>query len=198
MDTGGQDVTTNVMPEYFFNRGFSITLPNVLPTTYIVTNALDYNQVDENNKAVVVDAMVWSPIAQVPTNGFSQAIQCGSTTGLVQTLVYNVVALRLPVVAHPQSMNLLDSGFVYGYRGLSDEIYTVDTSTKSPLRNTKIYCDENKVWRFTRDKGLVPYNFFQPNDVIVIISRNHVGNGSWTWTYHPSNLYNLPDRWMGH
>ncbi|MDY0145084.1 MAG: autotransporter-associated beta strand repeat-containing protein [Kiritimatiellia bacterium] len=200
MGGAGLDVTTNVMAADFFNRGFSITLPNILPATYVVTNALDYNQADDHGKAAVVNAMIWSPIAQVPTNGFSQVIYCGSTEGRIQTLKYNVVALRLPVATHPSRMRLLESGFVSGYRGLSDEIYTMNTATKSPLENTKIYCDEEGVWRFTRNKGLVPYNFFQPNDVIVIISRNWVGSGSWTWTYHPQHFYpneKLPDRWMG-
>ncbi len=192
-----QDVTTNVQEQGFFNRGFSITLPDPLPSGYATTTALDYNQVDESNRAAVVDAMIWSPIAQVPTNGFSQVIQCGSRSGRVETLVYNVVALRLPVATHPSKMRLLESGFVSGYRGQSDEIYTMNTATKSPLSNTKIYCDEAGVWRFTRNNALIPGNFFKPNDVIVIISRNWVGTGSWIWTYHPNHFYTLPNRWMG-
>ncbi|MDY0146290.1 MAG: hypothetical protein RBS84_09940, partial [Kiritimatiellia bacterium] len=196
-----QDVTTRLMVSNFFNRGFSITLPDPLPAGYVVTNALDYNQADESNHAAVVPAMIWSPIAQVPTNGFSQVISCGSHSGRTETLVYNVVALRLPVATHPSKMRLLDSGFVSGNRGLSDEIYTMNTATKSPLENTKIFCDTNAVWRFTGNTNrLVPYNFFQPNDVIVIISRNWVSGGSWTWTYHPGHFYpgeKMPDRWMG-
>ncbi len=193
-----QDVTTNVQEQGFFNRGFSITLPDPLPEGYATTTALDYNQLDESNQAATVEAMIWSPIAQVPTNGFSQVIQCGSQSGRVETLVYNVVALRLPVATHPGRMRLLESGFVNGYRGLSDEIYTMNTATKSPLSNTKIYCDEEGVWRLTRTDKPVPGDFFKPNDVIVIISRNWVGTGSWTWTYHPNHFYTLPDRWMGH
>ncbi|MDD4117916.1 MAG: choice-of-anchor D domain-containing protein [Kiritimatiellae bacterium] len=193
-----QDVTTNVQEQGFFNRGFSITLPDPLPEGYATTTALDYNQLDESNQAATVEAMIWSPIAQVPTNGFSQVIQCGSNDGRVETLVYNVVALRLPVATHPSRMRLLESGFVNGYRGLSDEIYTMNTATKSPLSNTKIYCDEEGVWRLTRTDKPVPGDFFKPNDVIVIISRNWVGTGSWTWTYHPNHFYTLPDRWMGH
>ena len=45
--------------------------------------------------------------------------------------------------------------------------------------------------------GLVPAGYFRPNDVIVIISRNWVNAGSWTWTYDPTNFYALPTRWMG-
>jgi hypothetical protein len=195
------DVTTNVQEQGFFNRGFSITLPDPLPTNYVRTTALDYNQMDTNGAALSVPAMIWSPIAQVPTNSFSQVIQCGSHDGRVETLVYNAVALRLPVSTHPSKMRLLESGFVNGYKGQSDEIYTVNTATKSPLWNTKIYCDTNGVWKFTATDGLIPGDFFKPNDVIVIISRNWVGTGSWTWTYHPAHLYpdaKLPDRWMGH
>ena len=195
-----QDVTTTLMPSNFFNRGFSITLPDPLPAKYVVTNALDYNQADESNKAAVVNAMIWSPIAQVPTNSFSQVIHCGEHTGRTETLVYNVVALRLPVATHPSNMRLLESGFVSGNRGQSDEIYTMNTATKSPLWNTKIYCDTNAVWRFTVNNGTVPGNFFQPNDVIVIISRNGGLGNTWIWNYHPGHFYpnaKLPDRWLG-
>jgi len=195
------DVTTNVQEQGFFNRGFSITLPDPLPTNYVRTTALDYNRMDTNGAALSVPAMIWSPIAQVPTNSFSQVIQCGSHDGRTETLVYNAVALRLPVSTHPSKMRLLESGFVNGYKGQSDEIYTMNTATKSPLSNSKIYCDPSGVWRLTRTDGLVPGDFFKPNDVIVIISRNWVGDGSWTWSYHPAHLYpgaKLPDRWMGH
>ncbi|MDD4341529.1 MAG: hypothetical protein PHO14_04765 [Kiritimatiellae bacterium] len=200
MGQSGEDVTTNVMSTNFFNRGFSITLPNVLPEAYVITNALDWNQANESNQPAVVDAMIWSPIAQVPTNGFNQVIYCGSNSGRVQTLVYNVVALRLPVATHPSKMRLLESGFVNGYLGNSDQIYTMNTATKQPLAESYIYCDQNGDWKFSRTGGPVPYNFFQPNDVIVIVSRNWVGSGQWTWTYHPGHFYpneKLPDRWMG-
>ncbi|MDD4117393.1 MAG: autotransporter-associated beta strand repeat-containing protein [Kiritimatiellae bacterium] len=198
IQTGGEDVTTNHMGASFFNRGFSINLPRPLPEPYATTTAVDYNEAETNGAPITVPAMVWSPIMQVPTNGFSQVIHCGSQSGRVETLVYNVVALRLPVATHPGKMRLLESGFVNGPRGLSDEIYTMNTETKSPQNNTKIYCDTNGVWRFTRNNALIPGNFFKPNDVMVIISRNWVGEGTWTWTYHPSHFYTLPTRWMGH
>lgn len=194
---GGEDVTTNVQSPDFFSRGFSITLPDPLPEAYATTTALDYNQLDTNGQPVVVAAMVWSPIAQVPTNGFSQTIATGTRSTRPATLVYNVAVLRLPVAAHPSEMNLLESGFVNGRRGVGDEIYTLNTATKDVLGGTTLYCDEEGVWRFVGTDTLVPWGYFMPNDVIVIVSRNWVGNGSWTWTYHPASFYDLPSRWMG-
>ena len=35
------------------------------------------------------------------------------------------------------------------------------------------------------------------HDVIVIVSRNWVGDGQWDWTYNPRSFYTLPTRWMG-
>ena len=95
-------------------------------------------------------------------------------------------------------MRLLESGFVNGPPGSSDEIYTINTATKGVLQGSTIYCDANGVWRFVTGNGLVPAGFFKPNDVIVIVSRNWVGAGSWTWTYSPLHFYTLPTRWMGY
>lgn len=189
---GGGDVTTQPMPPDFFSRGFSITLPDPLPARYVTTNAWsDYTQTNR------VPAMIWSPITQVPTNAFRQTIMTGSRVGLQETLVYNVAALRLPVSAHPSQMNLLESGFVNGYRGLSDTIYTINTATKDVRSDSTIYCDADSVWRFAANNTLVPWGFFKPNDVIVIVSRNWVGDGQWDWTYNPRSFYTLPTRWMG-
>ncbi len=57
------------------SRRFSITLPDPLPTNYVRTTALDYNRMGTNGAALSVPAMIWSPIAQVPTNSFSQVIR---------------------------------------------------------------------------------------------------------------------------
>ena len=197
IQVGGTDVTTNDMGTAFFNRGFSITLPDPLPTNYVTTTAWDYNQLDTNDHPIQVTAMVWSPILQVPTNGFSQTICTGSRSSRVARLMFNVVALRLPVAAHPSQMHLLESGFVNGIRGASDEIYTMNTATKTVLDGSTIYCDAQGVWRFMTNDNLVPADYFRPNDILVIVSRNWVGNGSWTWTYHPSQFYALPTRWLG-
>jgi len=192
----GGDVTDVLQTSNFFTRGFSIRLPKPLPAPYATTTAVDKTQLDTNGLPSQVPAMMWSPIVQVPTNGFSQVIQTGSRTGMVSTRVYNLAALRLPISAHPSEMNLIGSGFVKGAPGWSDEIYTMDTSTKSVLNRSTIYCDASGVWRFVSGNGLVPAGFFKPNDVLVIVSRNQVGSGSWTWTYHPSQFYSLPTRWM--
>ena len=115
---------------------------------------------------------------------------------MVSTLVYNIAALRLPVSVHPSEMKLLESGFVKGVPGWSDEIYTMDTTTKGVLNGKTIYCDTSGVWRSVSGNGLVPAGYFKPNDVLVIVSRNRVGDGHWTWTYHPRQFYALPTRWM--
>ena len=195
---GGTDVTDAVQPPDFFNRGFSITLPpagNEVWTTYRTANALDYGQSISNR---VVPALTWPAIAQVPTNalGFSQTIHCGSRHNPFAP-VYNVVSLRLPVSAHPSQMKLLDCGFVKGIRGQSDEIYTMDTAVKAVLSGSTIYCDTNSVWRFVGSNGLVPWGYFKPNDVIVIVSKNGDVGNTWTWTYRPTDFYALPTRSMG-
>ena len=197
LQTGGGDVSELVMEPGFFTRGFSITLPDPLPTNYVKTTALDYNRLDEYGNPVQVPAMIWSPILQVPTNGFSQVISTGSRSNRPAKLVYNVAALRLPVPAHPSQMRLLESGFVNGNRGISDEIYTMNTATKSVRDGSTIYCDANGVWRFVTSDAAVPAGYFKPNDVLVIVSRNWVGNGAWTWVYNPASFYTLPTRWMG-
>ncbi len=195
---GTSNLTTVLQPSNFFNRGFSITLPNPVPTNYAVTTAWDNTQLDTNGLPVQVPAMVWSPIAQVPTNNFSQEIFTGSRSSRVSTLIYNVAALRLPVSAHPSELQLTESGFVSGPKGSSDEIYTMNTATKGVLSGSTIYCDAQGTWRFVGNNGLVPGGYFKPNDVIVIVSRNYVGSGSWTWSYGPGHFYTLPTRWRGY
>ena len=197
LQVGGTDVTTNLMGPEFFNRGFAITLPYPLPTNYVTTTAWDYNHLDEYGDPIQVPAMVWSPILQVPTNGFSQTIYTGSRSGRVSQAVFNLVALRLPVAVHPSQMRLLESGFVNGLRGISDEIYTLNTTTKDVLDGSTIYCDTNQVWRYMASDSPVPAEYFKPNDIIVIVSKNRVGDGSWTWAYHPSQFYTIPNRWLG-
>ena len=197
LQVGGSDVTSTLMGPEFFNRGFAITLPYPLPTNYVTTTALDYNHLDEYGDPIHVPAMVWSPILQVPTNGFSQTIYTGSQSGRVTRAVFNLVALRLPVAVHPGQMRLLESGFVNGLRGISDEIYTLNTTTKDVLDGSTIYCDTNQVWRYMASDNPVPAEYFKPNDIIVIVSKNRVGDGSWTWAYHPSQFYTIPNRWMG-
>ena len=184
-------VTTTVQSNGFFSRGFSITLPSPLPTNFVTTTATDVSQPGSN-----LNAMVWAPILQVPTNGFSHVISTGGKSGRNVTNVYNVVALNLPVAVHPSQLNL-PTNFTRGNPNSGDDIYTINTSTKGLLSSSTIYCDTNGVWKFNTGGGLVPAGYFKPNDVIVIVSRNGGLGNSWTWTYHPTNFYNLPTRWMG-
>ena len=196
---GGTDVTHVVQPADFFNRGFSINLPPAAHAsweTYGVTNALDYNRLDASNRPAVVPAMIWSAIAQVPTNstGFTQTIHCGSRRNPIAP-VFNVVALRLPVAAHPSQLKL-PANFVRG-KTTGDLIYSIDTRTKDVLAGSLIYCDTNDVWHFDYNDDLVGWGHFRPNDVIVIVSRNGGLGNTWTWSYEPTDFYELPTRWMG-
>ncbi|NCA82661.1 MAG: choice-of-anchor D domain-containing protein, partial [Opitutae bacterium] len=208
------DVTTNQMAANFFNRGFSINLPDPVPASYVTTNATDNLRTN-----VLLPAMIWTPVMQVPTNtSFSQSISNGQAavysgtaeggrTNIIITpevRMYNVAALRLPVSVHPSEMNL--SGFTGGPKGLSDEIYTMDTRTKGILGGKTIYYDttmsvgagqDHLRWKFIDDSP-VPPGYFKPNDVIVIVSRNGGLNTGWTWTYYPSQFYTLPNRTRGY
>ena len=145
--------------------------------------------------------MVWHPILKVPTNGpgggaFSHVIHCGNGRPS-PVLIYNVVAMNLPVALHPKDMCLTNSGFAKGALGYGDEIYTMSTGEKRVRGGDKIYCGNDGVWRFVDSGGTVPDPYFAPNDVIVIVSRNGGVGSTWTWTYHPTNFYTLPTRWMG-
>ena len=180
-----------LQPSNFFCRGFSITLPDPLPAAYTNATATDANL------GLDLSAMVWMPIMQVPTNSFfEQVIQTGSQAGRTTVNMYNLVALTLPVCAHPSEMNLIESGFVKGTRAESDQIYTINTSTKTVRQGSTIYCDPDGVWRFLSNDNLVPWGFFAPNDVIVLVSKNGGVGSSWTWTYSPDHFYHLPTRSM--
>ncbi|MDR0993179.1 MAG: choice-of-anchor D domain-containing protein [Verrucomicrobiota bacterium] len=200
---GNEDVTTVLQPSNFFTRGFSITLPEPLPAAYESTTAQNTSFVDSNGVPHQLSAMVWSPIMQVPTNSIQHVIHCGQNTRGAQALVYNLVALQLPVRAHPRDMNLQASGFTGGAPGTSDLIYTIDTTQMRVRNGHTIYCDFDGVWRFVPGSGNpapgqeVPNGFFAPNDAIIIVSKNGGLGNTWTWTYDPAHFYTLPTRWMG-
>ena len=185
-------VTTNLQAADFFSRGFSITLPtNLVDRGYATTNAWS-----DFTKTSSVPAMVWHPILRVPTNGFTQTIACGEQDASATNLMYNVLALDLPVAAHPSQLNL-PTNFTKGTFRNADMIYTLDTLTKDVPSTGLIYCRAtDSQWYFTTG-GAVPAGYFKPNDVIVIVSRNGGIGNSWQWTYNPTNFYNLPTRWMG-
>ncbi len=190
LQVGGDEVTDVLQPSNFFCRGFSITLPNPLPDAY--TNAIAYDA----NLGLTLPAMIWTPILEVPTNGLERVVYTGSHTGRTTVAMYNLVALTLPVCTHPSEMRLLESGFVNGNKSESDQIYTINTSTKTVREGSTIYCDPEGVWRFVTTDVEVPAGFFAPNDVLVIVSKNGGVGNSWTWRYHPAQYYSLPTRWM--
>ena len=189
-------VTTVPQAPHFFARGFSITLPtNLLARGYATTEVWDFN------RGTNVDALVWRPVLKVPTNGpgggsFSHVINCGEGRPS-NVLVYNVVALNLPVALHPKDMFLTNCGFAKGTFGNADEIYTMATEQRRMRDGNKIYCDPAGKWRFGEGNAEVVGPYFKPNDVIVIVSRNGGVDNTWTWTYHPTNFYAPPTRWMG-
>ncbi|MDD4340669.1 MAG: hypothetical protein PHO14_00375, partial [Kiritimatiellae bacterium] len=188
-------VTTNLQATNFFTRGFSITLPtNLTGRGYATTTAWDFDQ--ETNVA----ALVWHPILQVPTNGvMTHTIACGDydRDAGIDIPAYTVVALNLPVSAHPSQLNF-PTNFVRGPRNTADKIYTWATEQKA-VRSGYIYCNASNDWYFSVGGGTtpVPAGYFKPNDVIVIVSRNGGVGNTWQWSYHPTNFYNLPTRWMG-
>ncbi len=193
-------VTTSLQTSNFFLRGFSITLPtNLVGRGYKTTTAwTDFTQ------TTPVDAMVWRPVLQVPTNGpgggnFNHTIMTGDRSGRDWvTNVFNVVALNLPVSAGPAQLNFPTNFYRHSDPGLADQIYTINTMVKGVRGDDKIYSPSNNVWKFTGSGATVPSDYFKPNDVLVIVSRNGGIGNSWTWSYHPTNFYTLPTRWMGH
>jgi autotransporter-associated beta strand protein len=185
-------VTTNLQAADFFTRGFSLTLPtNLAARGYATTNGWT-----DFFKTSSVPAMVWHPILRVPTNGFTHVVACGEQNGSVTSRTYNVLALNLPVAAHPGELNL-PTNFTKGTFRNADMIYTLDTTTKDVRDGKLLYCSsvDNK-WYYTTG-GEVLGDYFKPNDVIVIVSRNGGVGNTWQWTYHPTNFYELPTRWMG-
>jgi autotransporter-associated beta strand protein len=186
-------VTSVLQASNFFARGFSITLPSPLPSSYVTTNSWDANNSNS------VPAMVWRPILQVPTNGFTHTIATGEKDRFGSTtLIYNLLSLNLPVSVHPSELNL-PTNFVRGAADIADEIYTIDTTRKTVRDGKTLYCNAANEWRFVDGNSLLPTSvkYFKPNDVLVIVSRNGGVGNSWTWSYHPSNFYTLPTRWMG-
>ena len=181
-------VTTNLQAPGFFTRGFSLTLPtNLADRGYATTTAwTDFGKTNE------VAAMRWHPILRVPTNGITHTIAGGTTNDPM----YNVVSLNLPVAAHPSQLNL-PTNFTKRAGRVYDTIYTIDTTIKDAPNGEVIYCAaSNGMWYFTKG-GLVPTNYFKPNDVLVIVEQSEGVGNSWEWTIHPTNFYDLPTRWMG-
>ena len=180
-----------VQDRNFFTRAFSIQLPNTIPDKYVA----GVQTIMHGAKPEEVPYLLWKPIAQVPTNGFSRVVECGTA----KAPKYNIVALRLPVATHPSKMNLLESGFAQGYPWEADQIYTIDTLTREPGHSC--YCDPEGNWQYVAG-GNVPWDYFKPNDVLVIVSKNKPfgdetsTSTSWTWTYDPKKFYTLPNRHM--
>ena len=187
-------VTTNLQEAGFFARPFSITLPtNLLARGYATSTNSAWT---DFTKTTNLASLVWHPILQVPTNGFTHTIACGEIVGSVTNLMYNVLSLNLPVAAYPSQLNL-PTNFTKGTLRTADWIYSLDTTTKEVQGGFPIYCSSaNGKWYFATGVE-VNYAYFKPNDILVIVSRNGGVGNTWQWTYHPTNFYTLPTRWMG-
>lgn len=170
------DVETNMD---FFTQAFSITLPYPIPEQYVAGVETNWHGAEP----VPVPYLLWKPILQVPTNGFSHAIVGGSP----EQPTYNIVALRLPVATGPDDMNL--TGLTGGDPWDADQIYTIDTITREA--GQACYRGGDDKWYFVSG-GQVPGDYFKPNDVLVIVMK-HAG---WTWRYNPADFYELPHRHM--
>ena len=217
-DTAGAIDSSDVLLDTnLFTRAFSIDLPYPIPAEYVAGIETNWH----GKTPVSVPYMLWKPIVQVPTNTFRHVIECGTQ----DAPKFNIVALRLPVATHPSKMNLLESGFVKGNAWEADQIYTIDTLTREPGHSC--YCNDVQVvtpitekdpetgltvtngastnivtkWFFVSG-GEVPGDYFKPNDVLVIVSKNGGEEGdadgpeTWPWTYAPTNFYTLPNRHM--
>ena len=180
-------VTTNLQAANFFERPFSITLP-----TNLVARGYTTNYVYDSTTTNWVPAVTWHPILRVPTNGFTHTVACGTTNAPM----YNVLSLNLPVSVGPALLNL-PTNFTKGIQRVADNLYIVDTVTKEPRDGKIVYCNGSGSWLFL-DNTAVPNNYFKPNDMIVLVSKNGGIGNTWQWTYHPTNFYALPTRWMGH
>lgn len=213
-DSSANDVTDVEQATNFFTRAFSINLPNPLPDYFTTTTAY-YREYEGGTP---LRAMIWHPILQVPTNApggspvFSHEIRTGNYTRTNDLVIYNPIALNLPVSTHPSNLNLIASGFGCSSDrpGISDSLYVIDSTTKAHRGSTAdgsnggtIFCDTSHTWRFCDTLREVPNDFIHPNDMIVIISRSHPTDGraassnTWIWTYSPSNFYTYPTRNMG-
>ena len=188
----------------FFNRAFSINLPDELPEGDYPISSQEIHH--PGGRVETVQTLLWKPILQVPTNGFSQTIHRGTK----ENPKFNIMALRLPVAAHPSEMGLVvptagsteTEGLTPGQPWVADQIYTIDPVTRDTSQ--ACYCrmeDGKPVWRFAAGNGLVPAGYFKPNDVLLILSRNggdaeDPEDRTWTWEYDPADFYPLPHRNM--
>ena len=108
---------------------------------------------------------------------------------------YTLVNLNLPVAVEVGNMKLLECGF-QPRTGTNpgDIIYTYDNEKKAVKNNSLIYYDGSQ-WKNAYGTGGTK---IYPNEAIVIWSQGAPsGKTSWTWTYRPSDFYELPTRHMG-
>ena len=128
LSDGGADVTDALQDEAFFKRPFAIILPEPLPTQYVTTNAVNRDLTN-----APLDAMVWHPLMQVPTNGtFRSSVTCGAGLNGVR---YSPVSLNLPVTAGPGGLGLPIAGTRKVVETVSDpwtQISLVEANEKYP------------------------------------------------------------------
>lgn len=191
----GVDYTDKELSMNEIYRGFSIWLPSV---DYWPAGPDGYRTTVTASKSETLPYLNWNPVVRVPENySFMNNVIYG---GSVQNPTYNIVSLNLPVATHPSKMNLIECGFVgarsVAMKGYADQIFTVDPMTGTLKSTSGIYYQgtgSTGTWRFIIGDGLVPSDYFKPNEVITIVSKNG-GDSSWLW--QPTVPYTSPNKWM--
>ncbi len=209
--TGGGK-STDVIDQDIFKHGVAINLPEISKERrdLVVTNSTG-----EHN------AIYWHPVLLVPTNNilpeadstdsFTVHVKAGSARSEV---TWNLCSFVLPVACHPAQLGLpikgkdgVTAGFgpstMKTLTATCDVIYAYDSVNKKLRDGSGMFLGLDEAgtglaWRSIYGNcGVVqPWiKPFYPNDMIIINTRS--GGSDWTWTYSPTNFYNLPTRWGG-
>ena len=203
--TGGGKYTDEIDQD-IFKHGVAINLPEI---------SNERRDLVVTNNGVTQNAIYWHPVLQVPTNNilpeadstdsFTVHVKAGSPRAGV---MWNLCSFVLPVACHPADLGLtiksgsITNGFAPSttktLTATCDVIYAYDSVNKKLRDGSGMFLDKDLVWRSIYGDCPVVQPWikpFYPNDMIIINTRS--GGGDWTWTYSPTNFYNLPTRWGG-
>jgi hypothetical protein len=128
--------------------------------------------------------------------------------------MWNLCSFVLPVACHPAQLGMpikgkdgVTDGFgpstMKTLTATCDVIYAYDSVNKKLRDGSGMFLGLDEagtglVWRSIYGNCPVVQPWikpFYPNDMIIINTRS--GGSDWTWTYSPTNFYNLPTRWGG-
>ena len=120
-----------------------------------------------------------------------------SETNIVGNGASNFVCYNLPESAHPNDMNLLESGFHGGiFPSHADMIMKYNSASQGILSSDIIfYNTQNSRWEFAVNRQPVPSSYsYDPGDAIMI--KTGIGTSDWVWTnklsYTPPTKYMTP------